>query len=123
MAPGRDRSEGGILRTGSHCLELLNSIGLSLWAEEAVLFLPVSWPLGSGALALPPQNTGLGEDGLWWKPAQDASAQWGNGRCHLRGTALGLDTVIGILRRMVKCTRLVMKATGLHRFVSNCIQA
>lgn len=35
--------------------------------EEAVLFFPVSWPLGSGALA-PLQSTGLGEGGLGTSP-------------------------------------------------------
>ena len=53
----------------------------------------------------------------------EAPTQWGNGKCHLWGTALGLGTIIGILRSMVKCTHPVMKATGLHRFVSNCIQS
>lgn len=96
---------------------------LVLWAEEADLFLPVSWPSGTGVLALSPQNTGLGEDGLWCKPAQDSSTQWGNGWCHLWGAALGLGTIIGILWSMVKCTHLVVKATGLHLFVSSCIQA
>lgn len=53
-APGRDWHEGDFLWTGSDCLELLNSVGINLWAAEAVLFLSVSMPFGSGASALLP---------------------------------------------------------------------
>lgn len=52
--PGRDWREGDFLWTGSDYLELLNSVGINLWVAEVVLFLPVSVPFGSGALALPP---------------------------------------------------------------------
>lgn len=54
MAPGRDWPGGDFLWTGSDCLELLNPVGINLWAAEAVRFLPVSVPFRSGASALPP---------------------------------------------------------------------
>ena len=43
-----EMGEGGYLCTGSGGLEPFNSIDVSSWTEEAVLFLPVSWPLGRG---------------------------------------------------------------------------
>lgn len=47
-----------------------------------------------------------------------------NGPCHLRWCCpLGLGTIIGIAWSEFKYTHLVMKAAGLHRFVSSCIQA
>lgn len=90
------------------------------WRGGSVSFC--SMILRVQVLTLPTQNTALGKDGLWWKPAQEAGAQWGNGWCHLWGSALHLGTIIGILQSMVKGTHLVMKATRIHSFVCSCIQ-